>query len=95
MDQEHPSSPKQLPTGVPDQKTDFLNSINQLVGRVPTRLQHSRLSVFRALPDQPFLNRFARLATGFISKNYYWIRIFLIIGSIALLILILAPVVAL
>lgn len=79
----------------PSQKNDFLTKIGDIVGRVPTRLQSDNLSIFKAIPDQPFINRFARLVTAFINRNFFWIRIFLILLGVFLLTLIIAPIIAL
>ena len=81
--------------GQTDKKTDMLETLDRMVGRVPTRLQTDNLSVFKAFRNQPRLNRYARLVTAFILTNWYWIRIFVIILCLALGFMILAPVIAL
>lgn len=71
----------------------LLTSINAIMEGPKTSTRQSNNSEFLDQPNQSWLNRFLRLVTIFLAKNWYIIRWFVIAALLCLIILVLLPAV--
>ena len=68
-----------------------LATLRDLIGRAPSSVRNAQLSQFQPLPNMPRLNRYLRLTTIFIARNWYWLRWFLIVGIGSFIVFCLVP----
>jgi hypothetical protein len=89
---QHHESQQTIPTG--SAPTGRLENLKNLIGKAPSSLKHSNLSAFNPRSsNMPRLNRYLRLTTIFIARNFYWLKWVIIIGVASFVIFVALPVV--